>query len=262
MLSSLTALDYVTVGQIISILRHPRNARIDDYQAEIGNLMDWLQTCDFPVTKAAAEGLNAAKIPHKDGVIMESAARELSAKLDAIHRALEHEAKARQVAVLDTGGVSGKLRNLHTKLTLNDTHRHLLDETIRCLECAAYRAAAVMGWNLAYDYIRRWMWDDATRRASFNTQITTITTRAGVIVYPVGLTTYGDFYTIRPVLGERDVLENMRDAGLLTGVYEKLAGYLKDRNSFAHANDLVPGMYQTNHYLEQLVDIISSAPFV
>ena len=67
---------------------------------------------------------------------------------------------------------------------------------------------------------------------------------------------------IKPVLGERDVLELMRDAGLLTGVYEKLASYLKDRNSFAHANDLVPGVYQTNYFLEQLVDIITSAPFI
>ncbi len=57
MLSSLTALDYLTVGQIISNLRNPRNARFDDYQTEIARLSDWLQVCDFPATKAAAEGL-------------------------------------------------------------------------------------------------------------------------------------------------------------------------------------------------------------
>jgi hypothetical protein len=262
MLSSLTALDYVTVGQIIAILSASRGARNDDYQTEINNLMDWLQTCDFQVTKSAAEGLKIAKIPHKDGVITESAARELGVMVGTIRRALEHEAKVRQVIVLNTGGVSPKLRNLPSKITLNDTQRHLLDETTRCVECAAYRAAAVMGWNLAYDYIRRWMWDDTARRAAFNTKLTSRTDRHGTVIYPTGITAYGDFYTIKPVLGERDVLELMRDAGLLSGVYEKLANYLKDRNIFAHANDLVPGMYQTNHYLEQLVDIITSAPFV
>jgi hypothetical protein len=252
----------VTVGQIIAVLRAPRNARNDDYEAEISKLIDWLQTCDFPATKAAAEGLKAARIPHKDGIITESAARELSAMVSAIVRTLEHESKARQVVVLNTAGVSAKLRQLPSKCVLNDTQRHLLDETIRCVECAAYRAAAVMGWNLVYDCIRRWMWVDATRRAAFNAKLMAVTNRAGANVYPAGLTTYEEFYTIRPALGERDVLDVMRDAGLLSGVYEKLAGYLKDRNTFAHANDLVPGMYQTNYYLEQLVDIITNAPFI
>lgn len=84
----------------------------------------------------------------------------------------------------------------------------------------------------------------------------------GTPVYPAPLTAYEDFYTVKPVLGERDVLDLMKDAGQLTGVYEKLAAYLKDRNTFAHANNLKPGMFQANHYLEQLVDIITSAPFV
>jgi hypothetical protein len=262
MLPSLAALDYLTLGQIVSTLRSPRNARADDYQVEISNLMDWLQTCDFPAAKAAAEGLKSAKIPHKEGVITESAARELAAMVGAILRTLEHEARGRQVAVLNTAGVSAKLRGLPGKVTLNDTQRHLLDETVRCVEVAAYRAAAVMGWNLAYDYVRRWMWDDAVRRAAFNAQLTAITNRSGAKVYTSPLTAYDDFFTVKPVLGERDVLDLMRDAGLLSGIYEKLAAHLKDRNSFAHANDLVPSMYQTNHYLEQLVDIITNAPFV
>ncbi len=195
-------------------------------------------------------------------MITASAARELGAMVDAIHRALEHEARARQVIVLDTGGVSKKLRDLPSKISLNDTQRHLLDQTIRCVECSAFRAAAVMGWNVAYDYLRRWMWDDVTRRSAFNNKLLAVTNRAGTILYPAGLAAYEEFYTIKPALGERDVLDVMKDAGLLTGVYEKLAGYLKDRNSFAHANDMVPGMYQTNYYLEQLVDIVTNAPFV
>ena len=28
------------------------------------------------------------------------------------------------------------------------------------------------------------------------------------------------------------------------------------------ANNMVPSMYQTNYYLEQLVDIITNAPFI
>jgi hypothetical protein len=221
-----------------------------------------LEKCNFPVTKATAESLTAATLNADGGVITPSAARELDAKVGAVRLALEHEAAARQVLTLDVAGVSAKLRGLPGKVTLNDAQRHLLDEAVRCVECAAYRAAAVMGWNLAYDYVRRWMWDDSTRRASFNAKLTAVTDRRGTLVYPSPLTAYEDFYTVKPVLGERDVLDLMRDAGLLSGVYEKLAAYLKDRNSFAHANDLVPGMYQTNYYIEQLVDIITNAPFV
>jgi hypothetical protein len=143
---------------------------------------------------------------------------------------LDHEAKGRPLAVLNIAGVSQKLRTLPTKVTLNDTQRHLLDETIRCIECEAFRAGSVMGWNLIYDYLRRWVWDDPTRRAAFNASLMAKTNRAGDPIYPSGLAAYEDFYTIRPVLGERDVLETMRDAGLLTGVYDKLAGYLRDRN--------------------------------
>jgi hypothetical protein len=261
MLPSLTALDYVTVGQIISVLRKARYTRALDYASEIDKLLDWLERCEFQATKAVAEGLKAATIPETLGIITDSAARELEAMVSVIARALEHESTTRQVVVLNTRGVSQKLRNLGSNIKLNATQVHLLDETVRCLECAAYRGAAVMGWNLAYDFIRRWMWDDTTRRGSFNAKLTSLNTKAGVPVYASGLATYDEFYTLKPFLGEREVLELMRDAGLLSGVYEKLATYLKDRNSFAHANDLVPGMYQTNHYLEQLVDIITSAPF-
>lgn len=163
MLPSLTAHDYIALGQIMGVLRRPRNARVDDYKRTIDQLMESLERCGFDTTRAASEVIKAAVIADKEGIITDAAARELSAAVNTIRHALEHESKSREIIVLNTGGVSPKLHHLPTKLTLNNTQQHLLDETIRCVECAAYRGAAVMGWNLAYDYIRRWMWDDPPR---------------------------------------------------------------------------------------------------
>jgi hypothetical protein len=65
-------------------------------------------------------------------------------------------AESRLTIALDTGGVSAKLRSLPQQLTnltnLNPAQTDLHAETTRCLECGAYRSAAVMGWNMAFDY--------------------------------------------------------------------------------------------------------------
>jgi len=47
--------------------------------------------------------------------------------------------------------------------------RVFLNEAIRCYRAAAFRAAIVMTWNLAYDHLRRWIISEPDRLASFNT---------------------------------------------------------------------------------------------
>jgi hypothetical protein len=105
------------------------------------------------------------------------------------------------------------------------------------------------------------MWDDAGRQSAFNAEI--MKKRKGSdVLYPTGLTSYDDFYSIRPALGERDCLIAMKEAGLLTGAYERLVGFLGERNRYAHANNLVPSRDQTNRYIDDLIDLICNAPFV
>jgi hypothetical protein len=67
------------------------------------------------------------------------------------------EAEDRFTCILNRTAVSDRIRQLHERLPLNETQLLLRNEVIRCMESGAYRSAIVMGWNLAYDFIRTWM---------------------------------------------------------------------------------------------------------
>jgi hypothetical protein len=201
-------------------------------------------------------------ITSESGFIPPHVSGQLASVLAAVEAALRTETGQRRLLPVQDYLVSDKLRRLPAASTLTPTQQHLLDETIRCLESGAYRSAAVMGWNMCYECIRWWMWNDSARRAAFNSKLMSQTDRRGNVIYPAGIVAYDEFYSIKPTLGERDVLDTMKDAGLLTGVYEPLAGRLRERNSYAHANDLVPSVYQANYYIEGLVDLLRSPPFI
>jgi hypothetical protein len=66
-----------------------------------------------------------------------------------------------------TAAVSALLQSL-TNAVQNGPERMFLDEAIRCYRVAAFRAAIVMAWNLAYDHLRRWVLSDTERLNAFN----------------------------------------------------------------------------------------------
>ena len=53
-------------------------------------------------------------------------------------------------------GISQRLANLRGELS-DPQQQVFLDETLKCLRIDANRAAIVMGWNLAYDHLRQWV---------------------------------------------------------------------------------------------------------
>lgn len=55
-----------------------------------------------------------------------------------------------------------------TESVAEGPERTFLDEAIRCYEVAAFRAAIVMTWNLAYDHLRRFVFEEPTRLQAFN----------------------------------------------------------------------------------------------
>jgi hypothetical protein len=178
----------------------------------------------------------------------------------SMSRALYSDIENRQMAELKTGDVSERLRDLPTKLALTDPQKHLLDEVVRCLECEAYRSAAVMGWNLAYDFIRQWILSAQNRLAAFNNELVKIQRRNRQKFQPIGK--YDDFFGQNPSPGEREVLDVCEDAQLIVGkLYETLCHYLRQRNELAHPNTTMPSMYQVNTYIEHLIDIITGPPF-
>jgi hypothetical protein len=138
--------------------------------------------------------------------------------------------------------VSAKLRSLRSKVRLNESQTILLCETVRCVECEAFRAAAVCGWSLAFDLIKSWVWADAHRRAKYLNKCK----------QPPH--TYKELRDGR----DKDVLDGMRAAGILGGYADDLTLYLRRRNKYAHASDFVPSIDQINEFLDHLVDIVCS----
>lgn len=187
----------------------------------------------------------------------------LSKGLHFLARAMDSEADGRQMIQLKIGDVSTRLRNLHNELSLQTPQKHLLDETIRCLECEAYRSAAVMGWNLAYDYIRQWILADSGRLAAFNDELVKIANRKGATTPKFQkVNVYEDFFESNPSPGEREVLDVCEDAKLIQGKpYDALCHYLRQRNEYAHPNNAEPTIYKVNAYIEELINTIRSKPF-
>ncbi len=180
-------------------------------------------------------------------------ANELHSIVDCIHDTVKSQAREQRLVLLQSTSVSEKLRELAKKGTLNTRQIYLFDEAVSNLETGAYRSAIVMGWNLAYDVIRQWIFDDSARLASFNTEILKILDKSGKSKFDP-ITNYTDFYDI----GERIVLDVCESANFIGGnLHDDLRNYLRQRNSYAHASDSNPTVNQANALIDHLVDAIA-----
>lgn len=146
---------------------------------------------------------------------------------------------------------SAKVQRLLDENRLTESQRNLLREAARCLGCGAFRAAIVTGWGFAYDCLVEWMWNDDDRRRQFLDHLPSAVDEAKL--------TSGE--AIGEYLMEKQFLRAMTDAGLLTKISEKLEYSLKERNSYAHANKLAPTESQATHYVENLIDLVTSYRF-
>lgn len=183
----------------------------------------------------------------------EDIARELQTIVNCIHDTVKSQAQERRLILLQSSDVSAKLRGLAKQGTLNTLQTYLFEETVSNLETGAYRSAVVMGWNLAYDIIRQWVFDNDKHRAEFNTELAKIVDRSGKQKFdPVS--NYPDFYD----LGEKIFLDVCKGANLIGGnLYDDLRSYLRQRNDYAHASDSHPTVNQANALIDHLVDAIA-----
>jgi len=162
---------------------------------------------------------------------------------------------------LNNTAVSERLRSLASVVTLNDSQRQLLDETIRCIECDAYRSAIITGWNLTFDFIRQWVFDN--RLTDFNDALTNnyVIKRTNTPRF-TAILDYRDFWEASDPPGERVVLDCCKDKAIIGGnLHQDLCKHLRQRNNFAHANTKTPTVNQANAYVDELVDIITNPPF-
>ena len=241
-------------------LTRANGANVDDYVYEVRGFLTDLDTCQFPNTRAAASSLDNLSIPSigPARIIAPQTANELRMAIRAIRKSLDSESAKRQTIGLDTAGVSARLRSL-SALSLTDTQKVLLDETIRCIECTTYRSAIVMGWNLIYDYIRHWLFTH--RLVDFNNYLTAnYLYRSGKPQFDP-IVRYEDFCQ-KDAPGERVVLQSMNGARIIGGeVYDHLCQHLRYRNNYAHPTFKSLSPDQANSYIEHLITIISEPPF-
>lgn len=253
--------DFITLGEHLWFLQNPQQTTVQTYFDQIAAFAQALTDCDFPTTRAAAEKLSSTIqifTFHRTHIITNFEAEKLRAMVETIKGVLYREAGEIEISAIRKGAVSQNLRNLDSRAAFNDVQKHLLAETILCIEAGANRAAVVMGWNLAYDHIRQWVFDN--RITDFNLALAKrLSTRNQQPLYQP-IKHYSDFFQASP--SERTVIEICFDAGIIGGsVRDNLLQHLRRRNNYAHRSWTTPSSEQSNAYIHDLIDIITSPPF-
>ncbi len=188
-------------------------------------------------------------------------AKDLQTFIGSLRESIKKAAESMGTIPFNESNVSAKFLALSDRLPngLNPTEAKLFGETTRCLACGAYRSAVVMGWNLAFDYIRQWVFDK--QLAAFNKALATnYVKKTGQAQYDP-INAYSDFL-LSGSPGERIVLDTCNFANIIVGnVYEDLKKYLRERNAYAHPSGKEPTANKVNGYLEDLTDIMLGNPF-
>jgi len=170
----------ILLGQRVYFLNNPQLMTAQTYFQELAGFVQSLSDCNLPRTRHAAEQLGNINIIYTDrrtGVINAEGVTYFKATMEPIFRILNAEGGEKELIAITTGAVAQELLTLPSTVTLNDTQKHLLDETILCLQAGAYRAVVVMGWNLVYDFIRQRVFDN--QLLSFNQALATHLDRNG-----------------------------------------------------------------------------------
>ena len=128
--------------------------------------------------------------------------------------------------------VSKTLLDLESEIG-DSNERLFYAETRLCLQAKAYRAAIVMGWNLAYEHVIGWVFSDTGRLQTFNDELTTrwINKKKNTKYDPI--CDRGDFGNVK----ESIVVDVCRKSNLIgKNDFDLLDGALRRRNTFAHPN--------------------------
>lgn len=252
---------YIYLGILIQHLRRGYQLQHIDVCRTIDVLLKELKDLGFEHSLDVSKTLKSIRSQlGKDELELKtldgSTAKTLADVMEPLKDSIMSEAIQRQTLWLNTEDVSDQLRSLNS---LNDTQGYLRDETVLCLECRAYRAAMVMGWNLVFDILRQWIYDDEeNRRPAFNNVLTSKQKTKNQKYQAVS--DYEDFW--HQGISENSVIQWACEAKLLGNKVKRLLEVKLDlRNDYAHPNFKNPTVYQANAYIEELVSIIQDAPF-
>lgn len=259
-MNTVPASAFLGIGQSMMYLGNPHAVASDAYVQAIEDLIKQLKACEFVSTAATAKTLSEYSYPYNKFTnrFSDESVVHLKSCVKAIANSLSHESEGCRLVRLQADVVPTGFRDLGTTVNLTETQSRLQDETIHCLEVSAYRSAAVMGWNLAYDFIRQWVFDNAL--GTFQNYLGAMYSQKSPI------SDYADFWTADRPLSEFEFLRVCRGPGgqqniLRDKLIDDLVHYLRQRNNYAHPNFIQPSANKTNAYIEHLIDAITGSPF-
>lgn len=214
------------------------------YMMELKQVREWLES--------------STSRPGGPTEVSADANRMIAQAADHLRSTIYSESQKWQTIILNQSAVSAKLRSLEARLKFDD-QKALLADTIRCLECGAPRAAIVMGWNLTYEYLRRFVFDDKDGRLKTFNKLLEKRKRNKTDNYePISE------YEQLQDLGERFVIDLLFEAALLSKrSHQTLIHALNRRNHFAHPNmakasdesaagfidDLIANVFDNPHFV-------------
>jgi hypothetical protein len=246
----LNANDLIQVGRQLTILHNPQSTTGPTYRSSINSFIGLLKRCGFSASLAAAKTIDGCEFfeDRYTGIVDAGSVPALKFAVSSIDSCLKDEASRKTVILSDVQPPD----QLNSLGPLQPYQEALRQDLVTCLKAHLSRPAIVMAWALGYDLIRSWVFNDQQRLQDFNAQL-----RNPQVVE------YHDFF----IIGEQRVLETCRDAGGavagFTGkTFRTLRSRLDERNNFAHANFDEATPEEATVYVQRMVRIVTSPPFV
>ena len=265
-MQSVAQSEYIRLGAILQDLCRQTRRSIPVIVGDINCVTEQLQQLNFNAAHAVSAGLKryrdnldrryTARINEFVNGLPEADVQELARLINPVFEAIFNDANSRHVITLIRDEMTDRLRNLHTRVQLDDKQKSMQKDASLCMECGAYRPAMVTAWILAYDYIRSWIYRDPESLEAFNKVLTSKNTSRKKPCPEI--VDYEDFSSIR----ESEVLRLACEANLFNHkIRDKLIAWLDTRNAYAHPGELHPTRAQAMGQIDDLLDVIENKPF-
>jgi hypothetical protein len=171
-------------------------------------------------------------------------------------KAIVAEVSSKYVLLLPEGVVTPSLAVFSRMPQLLYDQSALVAEVEICIHAGAYRSAIVTTWNVFYDYVRQWVFNN--KLAEFNAGWAT---RYKPPKPPIAQ--YTDFFKpTNDAPSERTFLDLCKGPALGTTVTTPMIRLLDERNQYAHPNFKTPTLNQANRFVEDCATILDHTPFV
>jgi hypothetical protein len=244
----MTLAEFITLVPSFEALTHTEKIKIFAWHL---HTQDWLDRFDHAAIRKCYDMLHLAS-PELSTYFRRMVERKPSELLKdargyrlegAIRKRLDDRFGQHPTAVV----VSKLLTDLPAKVP-NIAERAFLAEALACYKAGAFRATIVMTWNLAFDHLLSWIFNDPGRLANFNASI--------AVRYPkrkgVSVSRAEHFEEFR----ESEIIEVCNTAGLFSRNIVKILNEKLTRRNIAADPSLV---HVTQHQADDVItDLVNN----